>query len=57
MYMFGFLFVLGCTLLMCLAILIIEWIIAYAGAGLFSIVLVTVAVLFLLGNGDKDHEK
>ena len=53
MYMLGFLFVLGVTLLMCLAILIIEWIIVHAGAGLFSIVLITVAVTFLIGNGDK----
>ncbi len=56
MYMRGFLFVLGCTLIMCLAILIIEWIIAHAGAGLFSIVLLTVAVTFLLGNGEKNNE-
>ena len=57
MYMRGFVFVLGITLLMCLAIFIIEWIIAYAGVGLFSVVLVTVAVSCLLGSGEKRNGK
>ena len=57
MYMRGFLFVLGITLLMCLALLIVEWIITHAGVGLFSIVLVTVAVTALMGNGEKRNGK
>ena len=57
MYMRGFLLVLGVTLLMCLAILIVEWIIAHAGVGLFSVVLVTVAVTVLMGNGEKRNGK
>ena len=57
MYMKAFVLVLGCTLLMCLAILIVEWIIAQAGVGLFSIVLVTIAVSLLLGNGEKKDER
>ena len=56
MYMLGFLIVFGCTLIMCLAIIVIEWIIAYAGAGLFSIVLIIVATTFLLGNGVSEDE-
>ncbi len=56
MYMLGFLLVLGCTLLMCLAVIIIEWIIAKVGVMVFAFILIVMSTLFLIVVGGKDND-
>ena len=55
MYMLGFLFVLGCTLLMCLAVIIIQWIIAKVGVLAFAFILTVMSILFLFAVGGKGN--
>ena len=56
MYMLGFMLVLGCTLLMCLAVIIIQWIIAKVGVVVFAFILVVMSILFLFAVGGKDND-
>ena len=57
MYLVGFVFVFGITLLMCLAVAIIEWVIAQVGAVFFAVILAITSVLFLIVKGERKNEE
>lgn len=56
MYLVGFIFVFGITLLMCFAVAIIKWIMAQVGVAFFTTFLLIVTALFLLVARDKEDE-
>ena len=57
MYLVGFIFVFGITLLMCLAVAIIQWVIAQVGAVFFAVILAIMSALFLIVQKEKKNEK
>ena len=57
MYLAGFIFVLGCTLAMCVVVALIKLVIAEVGVTFFTIFLIIVSALFLLVIGDKENDE
>ena len=57
MYLAGFIFVLGCTLAMCVVVALIKLIIAEVGITFFTIFLVIISALYLLVMNDKGNDE
>ena len=57
MYLARFIFVLGCTLAMCVVVALIKLIIAEVGITFFTIFLVIISALYLLVMNDKGNDE